>query len=119
MKTTTLRIFGTAALGYLFALCSPAALARQPGGDDVSRNPARPNYVQLDNVVIVASPRGDKVASFNLKTRKTDSLRLAKSDDKSDDILLNVTPVAGPGVVAFHLRGPKITRLAAIPFNGA
>jgi hypothetical protein len=46
MKTTTLKVLGTAALGYLFSLSSPSALARQPGGENVSPKPPQPNYVQ-------------------------------------------------------------------------
>jgi hypothetical protein len=110
MKTTTLNILGTAVFGCLFALGSPAALAQQPGGlNDVSEKPAPPNYARFDNFLIVVSPRGDKVASFNVKTRKSDLVRLSESDDTR----LDVQPIIGPGVVALFLRGHKITRIAA------
>jgi hypothetical protein len=103
MKTTTLKILNTTALGYLLALSSPLALA-QPG-----EKPSRPSYVRLDNFLIVVSPQGDKIASFNVITRKTDVLRLSKSNDTR----IEVTPIVGPGVVAFALKGSRITRIAA------
>jgi hypothetical protein len=103
MRTTTLTILNTAVLGCLFALSSPLALAQ------LGEKPSGPSFVRLDNFLIVISPQGDKVASFNVKTGKTDVLRLSKSNDTR----IEVTPIVGPGVVAFALKGPKITRIAA------
>jgi hypothetical protein len=109
MKRTTLKILGVAGLGHLLALSSPLALAQQFAREDLSRKTERPNFVRLDNFIIVVSSRGDKVASLNVQTGKTQLLQLSTSSD----IQLNATPVVGPGVVAFYIEGAKITRIAA------
>src|SRR5262249_37608133 len=104
-------ILGTIALSHLL-LSSGVARAQQGLGFDGNggnRGADPPLFVRLDNFIVVISPRGDEGASFNVQTKKTDRLRLSQPGDRR----LQVTPITGPGVVAFHLRGSRITRLAA------
>ena len=97
-------------VGPASRLEQPAVLAQGGfAGEGLSRKTDRPNYVRLDNLIIVVSTRGDQVASLNVQTGKTDRLQLSASGD----LRIDATPVVGPGVVAFNVKGAKITRIAA------
>jgi hypothetical protein len=103
MKRTIRKTLGIIAVVHILALSSPVH-SQGPG-----QQTDQPNCTRLDDFMIVVSPRGDKVASFNVLTKKTSLLRLSATGDTR----LRVVPIVGPGVGALHVQGAKITRIAA------
>jgi hypothetical protein len=86
-----------------------AALAPAEVVPDESGEPARtPRYFRHQHSLIVISPVGDRATIYDVETKKSRSLELSGTKDAP----LRVTPIYGSDVVAFNLKGPKITRIA-------
>jgi len=71
-------------------------------------DPNRAQFIQQDQLVVVASPEGDKVTAFSTETGKVTSLRLFESKEPSR----HVSPIVNPQLVALAIEGPKIDRIA-------
>jgi RNA polymerase sigma factor (sigma-70 family) len=69
----------------------------------------RPRYIRTSQLIVVSSPEGDRVTAYSTETGKAKSLRLAKTGDAK----LGVVPIVSQGLAALHLKGPKLTRIAA------
>jgi hypothetical protein len=93
-----------------------ASPSPKPASANSERIPGAPGVTQFETagMIVVVSPRGDNVVSFNKLTGARRSMRLADADGPK----LTVKPVAGAwdaqgrGVVALEIRGPSVKRLA-------
>ncbi len=68
-----------------------------------------PSAFRTNNLLIVSSGDGQKLAAFNTETNETHTVRMSSSNDTP----LQIRILAGPGVVALQLKGRTITRIAA------
>ena len=70
---------------------------------------AAPTVVEFGAWMMVASPRGDRVAVYNRSTGKTSSIRFSVPAGER----YTITPIqVQPGFLAMTMQGPKITRIA-------
>jgi hypothetical protein len=88
----------------------PAAGAAARAPEDAGPGePARaPSYFRHGHSLIVITPEGSRATIYDLESKKSQSLELSGTKDAP----LQVTPLFGQDIVAFSLRGPKITRIA-------
>jgi RNA polymerase sigma factor (sigma-70 family) len=62
------------------------------------REEPQASYIQVDDWIVAASTRGDKVVAYNNRSGETRSLRL-----EGDHVGSQAIPIVGPGVVVYSL----------------
>jgi RNA polymerase sigma factor (sigma-70 family) len=70
---------------------------------------AMPAHYENGSHILVISPEGDRVALYNRLTTKTRTLRLPVAPGSRHDVV----PIWGQNVIALHIKGPNISRIAA------
>ena len=91
----------------------PASAAPAPSPVPASQPAAAgaervPTYHRQGNRLFIFRPGGNRVAMYDFGTRKSQAIELGDSKDAP----VEVTPIVGPDLLALHLKGPKITRIA-------
>jgi hypothetical protein len=90
------------------AAATAAGAPVQPGGPDAAEAERSPTSFRQGNNLFVFTPGGDRIAIYNLETKKSEVIELAGSRDAP----VEVSPVVGPSLMALSLKGSKITRIA-------
>jgi hypothetical protein len=67
-----------------------------------------PSYIRQGNRLFVFMPGGNRVAIYDLETKKSQAIELAASKDAPVEVL----PLVGPDILALDVKGSKITRIA-------
>jgi hypothetical protein len=85
------------------------------GGMRSSNVEAGPAHFQNNALIVIVSPSGDKVASYNIQSGESRSLRLCDVAGTKQTVI----PVFGNGVTALSVMGPKVARIAATTNSGS
>ena len=78
-------------LACFLSLGQTRAIVQGGLGNGIDQHRDTPNYIHMANFVIVISPRGNKVASYNVQTKKTTLIRLSEAADTGT----RATPIVG------------------------
>jgi hypothetical protein len=85
-----------------------AAAPAQRGAPEDARPERSPTSFRQGNKLFVFMPGGNRVAIYDLETKKSQAIELTSAKDTP----VAVSPVVGPGIMALNLSGSKITRIA-------
>ncbi len=95
-----------------------AAAAREhdePARAEPDEPAIAPMYERAGNSLIVSVPGDNRVAFCNLETGMTRTIELSPSKDAP----VGVTAIRGAEIMALHLSGPRITRIAVVDLENA
>jgi hypothetical protein len=86
----------------------PAVAPAQSGGPKDAEAERSPISFRQGNSLFVFMPGGNRVAIYDLETKKSQAIELAGSKDAP----IGISPTVGQDLLALNLNGSKITRIA-------
>jgi hypothetical protein len=97
------------------AAAGPAVAPPQRAVPEEAEAERPPTSFRQGNSLFVFMPGGDRVAIYDLETKRSEAVELAASKDAP----VEVSPVVGPDIMALSLKGSKITRIAVADLPSA
>ncbi len=90
------------------AAARPAGPPAQGAGPEAAEAERAPSSFRQGNRLFVFMPGGNRVAIYDLETKKSQAIELASAKDGP----VQVSPVVGPDILALNVSGSRLTRIA-------